>query len=1126
MFSKQVVAQTTIWSEDFESYSDNTGIDGTGNIGDYPGSVTKWTIDASDCTLSDNGDFLKVNSGFFQGKDLDGVGIWQSIAIDITSFSNITVAADIWQESGNMEVSDYIYFDYRIDGGLWAEIQHLNNDINSSPQTFSVTGLNGSTLELRFEIYNNQGQENYAFDNIVVQGTATTPPSCTTPISPTNGETSFAVDGSLTWNAAPGATSYYLYFGTDAGATNIENGTDLGNVTSYTPSSDLDFLTDYYWRIVPYNANGNANGCAIWSFATGDVSYCEPSVSNNLRYIDRVRLGSIDNSSAGTGFSGGGFGDFTVLSTDLVQGETGVSLTVDVFSNTSYGIHVWVDWDQDGEFTQAGDNIVCDFGLDNNGNNQETYTFNVPSGAALGSTRLRVRLIYNETSCANPCLDFDYGEVEDYSLNITAACNVTVQNVTGGGSYCSGGAGVVVGLDDSESGVDYELYLDGSPTGDVVSGTGSAISFGNQTVAGTYTVNGHNVSEDCDLLMSGQADVTILTVPPTTANPSPANAATNVCYAGDGAISSVSWDVVADATSYDVYFGAGSLPGSVTANVATNSYSTGTLAANTTYYWKVVPKNACGDATGESTWTFTTGSSSCYCSATSTEFNLYESITNVTFAGINNNSPVSKTSGYTDYTGTVTPAEVILGQDYAVSVANEFLADEYGGYCKVYIDLDQDGTFDEGTELMYESGYTGNSTMSGTISIPLTASVGLTTMRIVLQGDADDTGALPCGDFQWGEVEDYAVNVSSPCTPADVPVLSAASTTVCPGSDVTITISGDLNDASDWVFYTGSCGGTQDGTTATNSYTVNNLTTTTTFYARGEGSSCDDPTCGSITITVEDVEDPIPDIATLPDITAECEVTTLTAPTATDNCAGTVTGTTTTTLPITTQGTTVVTWTYDDGNGNTSTQTQNVVIDDVTDPTITCPADVNESVDAGSCVATGVTLGSPVSSDNCGVGIINNNAPASYPLGTTIVTWTVTDIAGNTATCNQNVTIVPEEDIDVEVQDLGNSCQSGETGSTTTVTWNITKLSGTDDWTFDYEITEGATVVASGNNVGANGNTKVSFDADNETAQSKTYTLTITNVRDACGVNEINTTNNSDSVTLDGVPDTSDINTN
>ncbi|MCK8482069.1 hypothetical protein, partial [Psychroserpens algicola] len=68
------------------------------------------------------------------------------------------------------------------------------------------------------------------------------------------------------------------------------------------------------------------------------------------------------------------------------------------------------------------------------------------------------------------------------------------------------------------------------------------------------------------------------------------------------------------------------------------------------------------------------------------------------------------------------------------------------------------------------------------------------------------------------------------------------------------------------------------------------------------------------TFSVVDTTAPTPDAASLSDITAECEVTSLTAPTATDNCGGTVTVSHDATLPISGEGTTtIVTWTYDDG---------------------------------------------------------------------------------------------------------------------------------------------------------------------------------------------------------------------
>ncbi len=64
------------------------------------------------------------------------------------------------------------------------------------------------------------------------------------------------------------------------------------------------------------------------------------------------------------------------------------------------------------------------------------------------------------------------------------------------------------------------------------------------------------------------------------------------------------WTSVANATSYDVFLGTSTNPPFV-ANVNTNTYST-TLAENTTYYWKIVPKNAHGEPTGCAIWEFTT----------------------------------------------------------------------------------------------------------------------------------------------------------------------------------------------------------------------------------------------------------------------------------------------------------------------------------------------------------------------------------------------------------------------------------------------------------------------------------------------------------------------------------------
>ena len=215
---------------------------------------------------------------------------------------------------------------------------------------------------------------------------------------------------------------------------------------------------------------------------------------------------------------------------------------------------------------------------------------------------------------------------------------------------------------------------------------------------------------------------------------------------------------------------------------------------------------------------------------------------------------------------------------------------------------------------------------------------------------------------------------------------------------------------------TDNCGGTVTVTNdATLPISTQGTTVVTWTYDDGNGNTLTQ----TQDVVIDDVTAPVADVAILADVTAECEVTTLTDPTATDNCAGAVTVTNDATLPISTQGTTVVTWTYDDGNGNTSTQTQNIVLGDVTAPvadSVTLP-DVSEQ-----CEVT--TLTAPTATDNC-AGTVTVTNDATLPIstqGTTVVTWTYDDGNGNTSTQTQNIVIL---DVDGPVADATLSDLSG-----------------------------------------------------------------------------------------------------
>ncbi len=153
-------SQTTIWLEDFP-YTDGA-IQGSG-------TPPKWTRDVSDCTLDPPDDYFEVRSNQMEGRDLDGEAIWTSETIDISSYSDVSISTNV-SESGKMETVDYIRFYYKIDGG--AETLFSVNGDNSDdfdPRVASTGGLNGNNLIIVVRVYNNQKNERYRFDNMLVE---------------------------------------------------------------------------------------------------------------------------------------------------------------------------------------------------------------------------------------------------------------------------------------------------------------------------------------------------------------------------------------------------------------------------------------------------------------------------------------------------------------------------------------------------------------------------------------------------------------------------------------------------------------------------------------------------------------------------------------------------------------------------------------------------------------------------------------------------------------------------------------------------------------------------------------------------------------------------------------------
>ena len=139
-----------------------------------------------------------------------------------------------------------------------------------------------------------------------------------------------------------------------------------------------------------------------------------------------------------------------------------------------------------------------------------------------------------------------------------------------------------------------------------------------------------------------------------------------------------------------------------------------------------------------------------------------EWIQTVALGSINNNS--GSNGGYQDFTSVSTDLE--QGSAYNFTLTPGYAGSAYAEYWKIFIDFNQDLDFDDSGEMVYDAGSASTTAVSGTLTIPASATLGNTRMRIVMKyTDGNDT-AVPtaCGSFAYGETEDYTVNITEAST--------------------------------------------------------------------------------------------------------------------------------------------------------------------------------------------------------------------------------------------------------------------------------------------------------------------------------------------------------------------------
>jgi len=313
-------------------------------------------------------------------------------------------------------------------------------------------------------------------------------------------------------------------------------------------------------------------------------------------------------------------------------------------------------------------------------------------------------------------------------------------------------------------------------------------------------------------------------------------------------------------------------------------------------------------------------------------------------------------------------------------------------------------------------------TDDGLISAPLVMTAsgfpGFTIFTDNLDNSANVAGTPGCADdgvteivfiANDGELADTCSVTLTVNPDTQDPVLT------CPGADIQVV--NDPGTCGAVVNLAGSATATDNCPGVTVSYEPASGSTfpvgTTAVTATATDAAGNTATCG-FNVVVTDTEDPVA-ICPLEDIVVSNDPGTCGAVVefgidASDNCAGytveadVASGST---FPV---GTTLVTVTATDGAGNTNVCTFNVTVNDTEDPVAICPDDIIVGNDPGTCGA--VVQFAIDATDNCAGYTVEADVAsgATFPLGTTLVTVTATDGAGNTNVCTFNVTVNDTED--------------------------------------------------------------------------------------------------------------------
>jgi chitodextrinase len=484
--------------------------DAAGNISASSNSVNVTTLPAtttSYCTAQGNNTndekIGRVQIGTINNASTGTAGYedFTNLSTNLSKGTTYTITiTPTW--TGTVYSEGYgVWIDYNNDNDfddagelVWSKSASTTTPVSGSFSipTTATTGATRMRVAMRYNTIPvacgafNYGQvEDYTV-NLTTSVADTTAPS--TPTLSASGTTQTSTN--LSWSAATdnvGVTGYDVYQGT----------TILTTVTGTTYNvTGLSASTSYSFSVKAKDAAGNVSSSSnivnVTTLGNTTVTYCASQGNNTAdERIGRVQFGTINNASTGTA----GYENFTTISTNIAVGSTNTITITPTWTGTIYseGYAVFIDLNNDGDFADSGETV---FTRSATKTTPISGSITIPAGTSLGAKRMRVSMKYNGVPTS--CETFSYGQVEDYTINITSSAKeIETTTPLTFSLYPNPVKGDVLNISDFEGDASFRIF---SSVGQEL-GNGkvenNAINVGN-LAAGTYmievtTANGTNM---------------------------------------------------------------------------------------------------------------------------------------------------------------------------------------------------------------------------------------------------------------------------------------------------------------------------------------------------------------------------------------------------------------------------------------------------------------------------------------------------------------------------------------------------------------------------------------------------------------------------------------------------------